>query len=94
MPEFRAYILGKDDHIVLVCLHSKGHLSTLTGHPSRAAPGVNDRLAMVPRARRPHHQQSRRNPVVRASTSLHLLEIMAALRTSGTGCPWDLEQDF
>jgi ATP diphosphatase len=23
-----------------------------------------------------------------------LLEIMAALRTSGTGCPWDLEQDF
>jgi len=24
----------------------------------------------------------------------HLLEIMAALRTPGTGCPWDLEQDF
>jgi ATP diphosphatase len=23
-----------------------------------------------------------------------LLEIMAALRTPGTGCPWDLEQDF
>ncbi|HEX2136703.1 MAG TPA: nucleoside triphosphate pyrophosphohydrolase [Microvirga sp.] len=23
-----------------------------------------------------------------------LLEIMAALRTRGTGCPWDLEQDF
>jgi ATP diphosphatase len=23
-----------------------------------------------------------------------LLEIMAALRTSGTGCPWDLEQSF
>jgi len=23
-----------------------------------------------------------------------LLEIMAALRTSGTGCPWDLEQNF
>lgn len=24
----------------------------------------------------------------------NLLEIMAALRTPGTGCPWDLEQDF
>src|SRR3954452_19195821 len=23
-----------------------------------------------------------------------LLEIMAALRTPGTGCPWDLAQDF
>src|ERR1700674_353062 len=23
-----------------------------------------------------------------------LLEIMAALRTPGTGCPWDIEQDF
>src|SRR5215467_6774720 len=23
-----------------------------------------------------------------------LLEIMAALRTPGTGCPWDLDQDF
>ncbi len=23
-----------------------------------------------------------------------LIEIMAALRTAGTGCPWDLEQDF
>jgi nucleoside triphosphate diphosphatase len=25
---------------------------------------------------------------------VRLLEIMAALRTRGTGCPWDLEQDF
>src|SRR6187397_2515571 len=24
----------------------------------------------------------------------HLIEIMAALRTPGTGCPWDLKQDF
>lgn len=24
----------------------------------------------------------------------HLIEIMAALRTPGTGCPWDLRQDF
>src|SRR5689334_13430089 len=23
-----------------------------------------------------------------------LIDIMAALRTPGTGCPWDLEQDF
>ena len=23
-----------------------------------------------------------------------LLDIMAALRTPGTGCPWDLEQNF
>src|ERR687884_2148704 len=23
-----------------------------------------------------------------------LIEIMAVLRTPGTGCPWDLEQDF
>src|SRR5437773_7961419 len=23
-----------------------------------------------------------------------LIELMAALRTPGTGCPWDLEQDF
>ncbi len=29
------------------------------------------------------------------SRDIHrLLEIMAALRTPGTGCPWDLEQDF
>src|ERR671939_1797636 len=25
---------------------------------------------------------------------VRLIEIMAALRTPGTGCPWDLEQDF
>lgn len=25
---------------------------------------------------------------------LRLIEIMAALRTPGTGCPWDLQQDF
>src|SRR4051794_2306095 len=24
----------------------------------------------------------------------HLLQIMAALRTPGTGCPWDLDQNF
>ena len=28
------------------------------------------------------------------STIDRLIEIMAALRTPGTGCPWDLEQDF
>src|SRR5215212_4304242 len=26
--------------------------------------------------------------------SARLIEIMAALRTPGSGCPWDLEQDF
>jgi ATP diphosphatase len=32
---------------------------------------------------------------MRASRDIsRLLEIMAALRTPGTGCPWDLEQDF
>src|SRR5215813_1225524 len=48
---------------------------------------------------------SRRHPVVNlgkfrtfameASRDIsRLIEIMAALRTPGTGCPWDLEQDF
>src|SRR2546426_858255 len=32
---------------------------------------------------------------IQASRDLsRLLEIMAALRTPGTGCPWDLEQNF
>lgn len=29
-----------------------------------------------------------------SSDIARLIEIMAALRTPGTGCPWDLEQDF
>src|ERR1700686_2305908 len=29
-----------------------------------------------------------------SSNIARLIEIMAALRTPGTGCPWDLEQDF
>ncbi len=33
-------------------------------------------------------------PVKPSRDIAHLLEIMAALRTPGTGCPWDLEQDF
>src|SRR3954454_20063591 len=33
--------------------------------------------------------------VMQASRDIaRLIEIMAALRTPGTGCPWDLEQDF
>lgn len=36
----------------------------------------------------PDHDQPAANAVSR------LLAIMAALRTPGTGCPWDLEQDF
>ncbi len=32
--------------------------------------------------------------VLLLNNMLKLLEIMKALRTPGTGCPWDLEQDF
>src|SRR4051794_40824088 len=33
--------------------------------------------------------------IMQASRDIaRLIEIMAALRTPGTGCPWDLEQDF
>src|SRR5215210_2146730 len=33
--------------------------------------------------------------VMKASRDIaRLIEIMAALRTPGSGCPWDLEQDF
>src|SRR5258708_33941081 len=36
-----------------------------------------------------------RTSVMEASRDIaRLIEIMAALRTSVTGCPWDLEQDF
>jgi ATP diphosphatase len=36
-----------------------------------------------------------RDFIMRPSTDIHrLIEIMAALRAPGTGCPWDLEQDF
>jgi ATP diphosphatase len=35
------------------------------------------------------------HPSMEASRDIsRLIEIMAALRTPGTGCPWDLEQDF
>ena len=40
---------------------------------------------------------SRRNepaPVKPSRDIARLIEIMAALRTPGTGCPWDLEQNF
>jgi nucleoside triphosphate diphosphatase len=36
----------------------------------------------------------RRCPMKPSSDIARLIEIMAALRTPGTGCPWDLEQDF
>src|SRR5262247_2290882 len=35
-----------------------------------------------------------RPPVKPSRDITRLLEIMAALRTPGTGCPWDLEQNF
>ena len=31
---------------------------------------------------------------MKPSRDIDRLRIMAALRTPGTGCPWDLEQDF
>jgi nucleoside triphosphate diphosphatase len=40
-------------------------------------------------------ETGRQGPSMRPSRDIsRLLEIMAALRTPGTGCPWDLEQDF
>src|SRR5438874_651554 len=35
-----------------------------------------------------------RCPMTPSHDISRLLEMMAALRTPGTGCPWDLEQDF
>src|SRR5881227_1931292 len=34
------------------------------------------------------------SPMTPSRDILRLLEIMAALRTPGSGCPWDLEQNF
>src|SRR5262245_58679309 len=34
------------------------------------------------------------NPMTHSRDISRLLEIMAALRTPVTGCPWDLEQNF
>jgi nucleoside triphosphate diphosphatase len=39
-------------------------------------------------------QDPGRTVMTPSSDIRRLLEIMAALRTQGTGCPWDLEQDF
>src|SRR3984885_2865900 len=33
-------------------------------------------------------------PMIPSRDISRLLEIMAALRTPGSGCPWDLEQNF
>lgn len=42
----------------------------------------------------PLHPYAKR-PALKPSRDIaRLIEIMAALRTPGTGCPWDLEQDF
>jgi nucleoside triphosphate diphosphatase len=39
--------------------------------------------------------EATRKLIMKPSTDItRLIEIMAALRTPGTGCPWDLEQDF
>jgi nucleoside triphosphate diphosphatase len=40
-------------------------------------------------------EEAQGRPQMRPSRDIsRLLEIMAALRTPGTGCPWDLEQNF
>jgi ATP diphosphatase len=49
------------------------------------------RFATVPCRRRISAQAS---PVKPARDISRLIEIMAALRTPGSGCPWDLEQNF
>ena len=41
-----------------------------------------------------HTPNSRSTPVKPSRDIARLIEIMAALRTPGSGCPWDLEQDF
>src|SRR5919205_915008 len=59
-------------------------------------------LAWLPRSARKGRRSARMNPAkspspptVRAGRDIaRLIEIMAALRTPKTGCPWDLEQDF
>ncbi len=41
------------------------------------------------------HDEKPAGPKLTPSRDIgRLIEIMAALRTPGTGCPWDLEQDF
>jgi len=41
------------------------------------------------------YRKSWRQAALKPSRDIErLIEIMAALRTPGTGCPWDLEQDF
>ncbi len=47
----------------------------------------------VPATRQPN-SNSRPVPVKPSRNISRLIEIMAALRTPGSGCPWDLEQDF
>src|SRR6266545_6810488 len=43
---------------------------------------------------RPKPGQNRTSAMQASRDIARLIEIMAALRTPGTGCPWDLEQDF
>ena len=42
-----------------------------------------------------NEEKPRESPQMRPSREIsRLIEIMAALRTPSTGCPWDLEQNF
>ena len=49
---------------------------------------------MVRSGDRPPSASPMSSPVKPSRDIARLLEIMAALRTPGTGCPWDLEQNF
>jgi ATP diphosphatase len=69
--------------------------------PSRqgamAGVGGAGRLSMPPtiRERRLFHAPQHSGDPMQASRDIAaLIEIMAALRTPGSGCPWDLEQSF
>src|SRR5918993_349668 len=70
-------------------------------HLETPVPFLSDRRC--PRGTRVANQstlgcpEAAHSPKVRMEPSRNidrLIEIMAALRTPGSGCPWDLEQDF
>ncbi len=58
--------------------------------------GRSRRRALLRFAAVPTHANLSSSPVpVKPSRDIsRLIEIMAALRTPGSGCPWDLEQNF
>jgi len=65
--------------------YSRSEVMGLLGRPLGAAPRLH--VKNCP-------SNSPRFAMKPSSDIARLIEIMAALRTPGTGCPWDLEQDF